>query len=206
MMSDQTDHTFVEEPPLVADYLMSLIPSGRELYEYSLSLFPFLAWIGHYNLQWLIGDLVAGRDHFPYGYTDKALTVHRYHDWRRCRSSGHGLRQVGQSRGPIRSLLFLHGCFDLLVFRNLQGYYYWCKWTLPSCAASEMLTPRSRSPSCRSLPAASLPTWPSLYLTSRAMSSLPLSPSSPVPSSCSSASSGVGGSSISSRSLPSRPS
>ncbi|KAH6651122.1 sulfate transporter family-domain-containing protein [Chaetomium tenue] len=60
MMSDRTDHTFVEEPPLVADYLKSLIPSGQELYEYSLSLFPFLSWIGHYNLQWLIGDLVAG--------------------------------------------------------------------------------------------------------------------------------------------------
>ncbi|KAH6853393.1 sulfate transporter family-domain-containing protein [Chaetomium sp. MPI-CAGE-AT-0009] len=60
MMSERTDHTFVEEPPLVADYLRSLIPSGQELYEYSLSLFPFLSWIGHYNLQWLIGDLVAG--------------------------------------------------------------------------------------------------------------------------------------------------
>ncbi|EAQ93642.1 hypothetical protein CHGG_01877 [Chaetomium globosum CBS 148.51] len=60
MMSDRTDHTFVEEPPLVTDYLKSLIPSGQELYEYSLSLFPFLSWIGHYNLQWLLGDLVAG--------------------------------------------------------------------------------------------------------------------------------------------------
>ncbi|KAK4042444.1 sulfate transporter family-domain-containing protein [Parachaetomium inaequale] len=60
MMSDRTDHTFVEEPPLVLDYLNNLIPSGKELYEYLLSLFPFLSWIGHYNLQWLIGDLVAG--------------------------------------------------------------------------------------------------------------------------------------------------
>ena len=61
MMSDRTDHTFVEEPPLVVDYLRGLIPSGQELYEYSLSLFPFLSWMGHYNLQWLIGDLVAGK-------------------------------------------------------------------------------------------------------------------------------------------------
>jgi hypothetical protein len=61
MMSDRTDHTFVEEPPLVLDYLNNLIPSGKELYEYLLSLFPFLSWIGHYNLQWLIGDLVAGK-------------------------------------------------------------------------------------------------------------------------------------------------
>ena len=95
MMSDRTDHTFVEEPPLVADYLMSLIPSGQELYEYSLSLFPFLSWIGYYNLQWLIGDLVAGKDPLPYGCTNKSLTVHRYHYWRGCRSPRHGLRQVG---------------------------------------------------------------------------------------------------------------
>lgn len=60
MMSDRTDHSFVEEPPLVTDYLNSLVPSGNQLYRYLLSLFPFLSWIGHYNLQWLIGDLVAG--------------------------------------------------------------------------------------------------------------------------------------------------
>lgn len=61
MMSDRTDHTFVEEPPLVLDYLHSLIPSGKQLYDYLLSLFPFLSWIGRYNLQWLLGDLVAGK-------------------------------------------------------------------------------------------------------------------------------------------------
>lgn len=61
MMSERTDHSFVEEPPLVTDYLNSLIPSGNQLYRYLLSLFPFLSWIGHYNLQWLIGDLVAGK-------------------------------------------------------------------------------------------------------------------------------------------------
>lgn len=59
--SMKSDHTFVEEPPLVLDYLSGLIPSGQQLYEYLLSLFPFLSWIGHYNLQWLIGDLVAGK-------------------------------------------------------------------------------------------------------------------------------------------------
>ncbi|KAL2264393.1 hypothetical protein VTK26DRAFT_4861 [Humicola hyalothermophila] len=52
--------TFVEEPPLVLDYITGLIPSGKELYDYLVSLLPFLSWIGHYNLQWLIGDLVAG--------------------------------------------------------------------------------------------------------------------------------------------------
>ena len=65
MMSDHTDHSFVEEPPEVLDYLNNLIPSGNQLYNYVVSLFPFLAWIGHYNLQWLIGDLVAGKKWLP---------------------------------------------------------------------------------------------------------------------------------------------
>jgi len=62
VLSDGTNHTFVEQPPQVIDYLRGLIPSGKELYDYALSLFPFISWIGHYNLQWLIGDLVAGKD------------------------------------------------------------------------------------------------------------------------------------------------
>lgn len=53
--------TFVEEPPRVVDYFGDLVPSGHEIYDYLLSLFPFLSWIGYYNLQWLVGDLVAGK-------------------------------------------------------------------------------------------------------------------------------------------------
>ncbi len=60
MMSNGSDHSFVEEPPQVLDHLNALVPSGKEIYDYLFSLFPFLSWIGHYNLQWLIGDLVAG--------------------------------------------------------------------------------------------------------------------------------------------------
>ena len=54
------DETFVEEPPRVIDALAKLRPTKQQAGEYLLSLFPFLSWIGHYNLQWLIGDLVAG--------------------------------------------------------------------------------------------------------------------------------------------------
>jgi len=60
MISNVTSHTFVEEPPHVVDWFLGLIPTGEQIYRYLLSLFPFLSWIGHYNLQWLIGDLVAG--------------------------------------------------------------------------------------------------------------------------------------------------
>lgn len=52
--------TFVEEPPTAGEYFRELTPSGKEVFEYIKSLFPFLYWIGKYNMQWLAGDLVAG--------------------------------------------------------------------------------------------------------------------------------------------------
>ncbi|KAK3329379.1 sulfate transporter family-domain-containing protein [Apodospora peruviana] len=60
IVSTHTSDTFVEEEPRTVEYLLGLLPTGHQLWEYFLSLFPFLSWIGHYNLQWLIGDLVAG--------------------------------------------------------------------------------------------------------------------------------------------------
>lgn len=94
-MSDRTDHTFVEEPPQVLDYLYDLVPPGKELSKYLFSLFPFLSWIGHYNLQWLIGDLVAGKSPSFRFRKMSALTPPRYHNRRRRCSSGHGVCQAG---------------------------------------------------------------------------------------------------------------
>ena len=52
--------TFVEQPPTAGEYFRELAPSGKEVLDYIKSLFPFLSWIGKYNMQWLAGDLVAG--------------------------------------------------------------------------------------------------------------------------------------------------
>ncbi|KAK8088897.1 sulfate permease [Apiospora hydei] len=41
-------------------WLSELVPTGDEVLAYIKSLFPFLSWIGFYNVQWLLGDLVAG--------------------------------------------------------------------------------------------------------------------------------------------------
>lgn len=54
------DDSWVEEPPHTIDAVADIIPTGKEIVDYLISLFPFLQWIGHYNVQWLIGDLVAG--------------------------------------------------------------------------------------------------------------------------------------------------
>ena len=58
--SNSTGDTYVEEEPRSIDWLRELIPSGLQLKRYVHSLFPFTHWILRYNVQWLIGDLVAG--------------------------------------------------------------------------------------------------------------------------------------------------
>lgn len=60
VFSSQTADTYVEEEPHAVDWLREITPSGRDLLQYLYSLFPFVHWITRYNLQWLIGDLVAG--------------------------------------------------------------------------------------------------------------------------------------------------
>ncbi|KAK9322017.1 sulfate transporter family-domain-containing protein [Lipomyces orientalis] len=55
-----TAEPYVEEEPTAAEWVQSVIPSRREFGLYVYSLFPFIHWIGRYNLQWFIGDLVAG--------------------------------------------------------------------------------------------------------------------------------------------------
>lgn len=51
---------YVEDEPRVTAWVQEQIPSGREVGEYVSSLFPFTHWITRYNVQWLIGDLIAG--------------------------------------------------------------------------------------------------------------------------------------------------
>ena len=52
--------TYYEEEPSSIDWLKSIIPTGRDLVNWFISLFPFLKWIHRYNVQWLTGDLIAG--------------------------------------------------------------------------------------------------------------------------------------------------
>ncbi|KAI2602012.1 putative sulfate permease [Hypoxylon sp. NC1633] len=60
VFSTHTADSFVEQQPTSAEWLADIVPSGQDIVNYFRSLFPFLTWIGFYNLQWLIGDLVAG--------------------------------------------------------------------------------------------------------------------------------------------------
>jgi solute carrier family 26 (sodium-independent sulfate anion transporter), member 11 len=61
MFSMHTVETYVEEEPTTIEWLQDLVPTSRQLGQYLYNLFPFINWIGRYNPQWLIGDLVAGQ-------------------------------------------------------------------------------------------------------------------------------------------------
>lgn len=52
--------TYFEREPTISRYIKEQLPGRKDAIEYSKSLFPFIYWMPNYNLQWLIGDLVAG--------------------------------------------------------------------------------------------------------------------------------------------------
>ena len=56
--------TYVEGEPTSGDFLREMTPSFHDVGQYFYNLFPFVHWIGRYNLIWLIGDLVAGVSSF----------------------------------------------------------------------------------------------------------------------------------------------
>lgn len=60
VFSNHTADTFIEQQPTTGEWLEELVPSVDDVFHYVKSLFPFVSWIGFYNLQWLAGDLVAG--------------------------------------------------------------------------------------------------------------------------------------------------
>lgn len=52
---------FVEEEPTAFEWINQVAPSRRTFLTWAYNLFPFTHWISRYNLQWLGGDLVAGK-------------------------------------------------------------------------------------------------------------------------------------------------
>lgn len=51
---------YVEEEPSVREWIEEITPSLADVGRYFYNLFPFLHWIGNYNLTWLLGDAIAG--------------------------------------------------------------------------------------------------------------------------------------------------
>lgn len=54
------DGAYLEKEPSSKDALLSIIPTRKGIVAYLRELFPFVNWIFHYNLTWLMGDIIAG--------------------------------------------------------------------------------------------------------------------------------------------------
>lgn len=119
--------TYVEEEPTAAEWIRHVTPTGPGLGRWAYSLFPFVHWITRYNLQWLYGDLVAGKSFAAssiVNFFSNSLNYRNYRRLRRC-TPVNGLRKTCRARCAIRSLFLLHGRLDLLVFRYFQGHHHW---------------------------------------------------------------------------------
>ncbi|PKS05015.1 hypothetical protein jhhlp_008381 [Lomentospora prolificans] len=58
--TDLPPNAYIETPAGTKEFLKDHTPGATGIKNYVLSLFPFLTWIHHYNLVWLMGDLIAG--------------------------------------------------------------------------------------------------------------------------------------------------
>lgn len=54
-------YSYTEPEPTSIEWIREITPTGQQVLDYIIGLFPFLKWISRYNVQWLIGDLVAGK-------------------------------------------------------------------------------------------------------------------------------------------------
>ena len=52
---------FIEDEPTAAEWLRDITPSGKGMLQWVYNFFPFTHWIGRYNGQWFLGDLIAGQ-------------------------------------------------------------------------------------------------------------------------------------------------
>lgn len=55
-----SDGSYIEHEPTTPEFLKSLLPTASGVKDYFTDLFPFVKWIFHYNLTWLLGDIIAG--------------------------------------------------------------------------------------------------------------------------------------------------
>ncbi|KAJ5099023.1 sulfate transporter [Penicillium argentinense] len=53
-------HAYVDPDPTTGEWVRAHTPTGKQVARYFYNIFPFLHWIGYYNVQWFIGDLIAG--------------------------------------------------------------------------------------------------------------------------------------------------
>jgi hypothetical protein len=128
---DTIGSTFFEEDPSVTEWFRDLAPTASGVADYFHNLFPSASWIRRYNLHWLLGDAIAGKE------DDTLLSVIkvdqkfcRCHCRPRCGSSSYGVRDARSAKPGLRLVHDLHRRLSVLDIRDLQGYCHWREFAL----------------------------------------------------------------------------
>lgn len=117
-------NSYNETEPTILEWIKSIKPSGSEIIDYVVSLFPFSTWITSYNLQWFAGDLVAGSFILIHWRGCFANTLHRRNRWSSGDSSRHGICKACSAACPIWPLFIFHGSTCILDIWNIKGYQH----------------------------------------------------------------------------------
>ncbi|KAF4635044.1 hypothetical protein G7Y89_g3057 [Cudoniella acicularis] len=56
----QASDGFMEQKPTVLEYIKSIVPEKQGILQYVEDTFPCYKWLFNYNLQWFLGDVIAG--------------------------------------------------------------------------------------------------------------------------------------------------
>ncbi len=103
----------LDEEPTVVGYLKSIIPTKNDVISYIADTFPFVRWILNYNLQWFIGDLIAG---LTVGMVVIPQVSQECFNIRGLTCKGNGIFQTSRLASPIRTVHQLRWSNHLLVF------------------------------------------------------------------------------------------
>ena len=142
--------TYVEQEPTTIEWLKEVMPTGKGVIQYLTRLFPFVHWIGRYNLQWFLGDLIAGTSKvWPESLRMDILTLIRRDRWRSRCPARNGLRSTCSTPAPVWSILLFCGSIDLLVLRYVQGHHHRGKCFPAQLSRRGPLILHSPSPSCQ---------------------------------------------------------
>lgn len=92
VFSNHTIDVYVEEEPNPAQWIREVTPNGKDAVNYLYNIFPFIHWIGRYNLIWFWGDLIAGKIPPSARRPSAKANPRRYHCRCCCGASVNGLR------------------------------------------------------------------------------------------------------------------
>jgi len=121
------DGSFIEDEVSARDFFRGIMPTGSGVANYFRELFPFLGWIFHYNLTWLLGDFIAGKsDWWPCG--ERAIANRcRRHGRFRCRAPGYGVCIACSAPSRVWPVHILRRILAVLGVCDVQGHHHRCE-------------------------------------------------------------------------------